>query len=848
MSESHAEKVQQTFLEALEVPLEQRDNWLLKECGSNTVLLTDVRSLLKHADPSVDLLEQNLDEVVADLPHLDAEPESSQPQETEEPQDVDCDQFLSKLSEVGVLSPDEFASVSDSVSSTDTSSDPRQLASQLVTEGKLTSYQASALLKGEPDLLIDKYLILDLIDVGGMGMVFKAIHRTMSRVVALKMISQQALASEDQIRRFKREVRVAATLEHPNIVRAYDADEAHGVNFLVMEYVRGDNLSRIVRNQGPLSLSQAVDCLRQAATGLQHAHVRGIVHRDIKPGNLLLDKEGTVKILDLGLAHIDDTIQLQPSGSETTDEGSGRPFISQSELTTAGAILGTASFMAPEQSLDAHLVDLRSDIYSLGCTFYYLLTGEAPYSGNTIFKVFVQHREAEIPSLKVQRPDVPSSVVDLFRKMVAKKPEDRFQSAGELLEAIEECQIPRPIPAKKQRPAKPTQPENIIPSAVKHQQPASPNTRRSPKLILTGTACSIGLIAAIALLWPNTDSSSQPSPGPQRFDPEKADLPVLTAAPPPTQSVVTAPVQSDSTSAADLLATGEWEWQVSHNLGPSINSKDFDFGADMTADECTLVFSTGRNNEDHEERNLWITTRPTPNDDWKKAELLPATINTDGNAEVPMISADGLELRFRRDGRWYLSKRKSLNDPWQESIPDPLSVGFRRDYRLTPNGLTAYRPYVEIHQDPTENEQTAQSGYLALWKRDSLDAPFGEKIDTPFPLKSKLPNLGSMSNDGRIFIYHDKEDGEPTSDKSETMLFMMTRPDWNTPWSEPGPVFKNDSSPAWQPRLLRDGKRFLFVSNRPGTQGATDIWMAKLVHKDELEANTPAEENSNSDL
>ncbi|HCO26538.1 MAG TPA: serine/threonine protein kinase, partial [Gimesia maris] len=385
MSDSHAEKVQQVFLSALEVPAEKRDAWLRNECGTNESLWAEVRSLLEHANPSVDLLEQNLDEVISDIPQLGDLPEEKQTSQDELPANVNCDHFLSKLSEVGVLSPDEFASVSDSVSSAHPSTDARQLASQLVTKGKLTSYQAAALLKGEPDLLIDKYLILDLIDVGGMGMVFKAIHRTMNRLVALKMISQQMLASDDQIRRFKREVRVAATLEHLNIVRAYDADESRGVNFLVMEYVRGDNLSRIVRASGPLSLSQAVDCIRQAATGLQHAHERGIVHRDIKPGNLLLDDQGTVKLLDLGLAHIDDSIRLDSPENGSTDADSGRPYVSRSELTAAGAILGTASFMAPEQSLDAHLVDFRSDIYSLGCTLYFLLTGEVPYSGSTIF-------------------------------------------------------------------------------------------------------------------------------------------------------------------------------------------------------------------------------------------------------------------------------------------------------------------------------------------------------------------------------------------------------------------------------------------------------------------------------
>ncbi len=212
-----------------------------------------------------------------------------------------------------------------------------------------------------------------------------------------------------------------------------------------MEYVRGENLSRIVQRQGPMSVEQAVDCIRQAAKGLRYAQKKGVIHRDIKPGNLMLGDEGIVKVLDLGLANIDESFRLAQQSSITGDqESQTAQSLAGSELTTAGAVLGTVSFMAPEQSLDARKADTRADIYSLGCTLYYLLIGEAPYNGETIFQVFMQHREGEIPSLRDKRPDVPEKVEAVCQKMLAKSPEERYQSMGELLAGIEDCDIAPP--------------------------------------------------------------------------------------------------------------------------------------------------------------------------------------------------------------------------------------------------------------------------------------------------------------------------------------------------------------------------------------------------------------------
>ena len=207
------------------------------------------------------------------------------------------DEFTKSVVDSGLLSSAEIQQLKrHRPDDNDDEEEARQLAQRLVADGKLTKYQASVLLQNKSDpLLIDKYLILDVLGSGGMGVVFKALHKAMDRVVALKILPKSAIDSPDKVARFQREVKAAAKLSHPNIVTAHDADESKGIHFLVMEYVQGDNLDDWVNEHGPATVSEAIDFTLQAARGLAHAHERGIVHRDIKPANLILDTGGTVK-------------------------------------------------------------------------------------------------------------------------------------------------------------------------------------------------------------------------------------------------------------------------------------------------------------------------------------------------------------------------------------------------------------------------------------------------------------------------------------------------------------------------------------------------------------------------
>ena len=239
--------------------------------------------------------------------------------------------------------------------------------------------------------------------------------------MAIKMLPPQMMKDAAAAARFQREVQAAAKLRHPNIVAADDADCANGVHFLVMECVDGSDLSALIHKNGPLPVNQAVNYIIQAARGLEFAHSEGVVHRDIKPANFLLDKRGTVKILDMGLARID-------------GESAG-----QAALTTTGAIMGTVDYMSPEQAMDTKTADARADIYALGCSLYFLLTGKATYQGDTIMKKLVAHREHPIPSLRSARAEVPEQVDAVFKKMIAKKVEDRYQTMTEVITALDNC-------------------------------------------------------------------------------------------------------------------------------------------------------------------------------------------------------------------------------------------------------------------------------------------------------------------------------------------------------------------------------------------------------------------------
>ena len=265
------------------------------------------------------------------------------------------------------------------------------------------------------------YELLKKLGQGGMGAVYKARHVKLKRVVALKVVSKDRLGNAEAVARFEREIEAVGRLDHPHIVRAMDAREVGGVHFLVMEYVDGLDLAEIVHRMGPLSIADACEVVRQAALGLQCSDENGLVHRDIKPSNLMLTSGGEVKVLDLGLA------QIQQAESRGGD------------ITGVDRLMGTPDYMSPEQALGSHTLDIRTDIYSLGCTLYQLLAGRAPFGGreyDTPMKKVAAHMNREIPPIQLVRADIPKPVAGTLERMLAKDVGARLGTPAAVIDAL----------------------------------------------------------------------------------------------------------------------------------------------------------------------------------------------------------------------------------------------------------------------------------------------------------------------------------------------------------------------------------------------------------------------------
>ncbi len=403
---------------------------------------------------------------------------------------IDPDAFLQTLQRLGLI---DAAEADLRRRSPGEAADPRaldRLAESWIASGRITRFQAEAVRRGDGDrLILGNYLLVGRLGAGGMGEVYKAVHRRLKRVAALKRLPESVASHPAALLRFQRESEVMARLNHPNVVAVYDAGESAGHPYLVMEFLEGDDLWRRVQDRGPMAVDEAVDAVIQAARGVGAAHDRGIIHRDIKPSNLLMDASGIVKVLDLGLARVVE------EADRSTIEG----------LTQDGVVMGTPGYMAPEQIDDSRQADHRSDVYSLGCTLHFLLTGSPPYPAPTTTERLLAHTRRPIPSLRQARSDVPEALDLAFTRMLAKAPEDRLQTMADVIALLEGI-------APTGRAIDPGRKEGVVST----DPPPGRFPIRVP--LLLGAVLVVALLAAgrFALLGRRASEVVTRSPGPAR--------------------------------------------------------------------------------------------------------------------------------------------------------------------------------------------------------------------------------------------------------------------------------------------------------------------------------------------
>ena len=364
----------------------------------------------------------------------------------------------------------------------DAPADDGALARQLVSDGVLTEWQARAILKGmSRGFQLGPYRILSQLGRGGMGQVYKAQHMGLDRLAAVKVLPKKRAENPASLARFQREAKACAQLDHPNVARAYDVGEEQGVHFIALEFVAGDTLQARVARGGRMDPLQAADIIRQATLGLQHAFDRQLIHRDIKPANLMVTPGGVLKILDLGLA-----LFFGDSDDMT--------------LTRDGAMMGTADYVAPEQAVDSHRADTRSDIYSLGCTLYFLLAGQVPFPGDTLAQKLLKHQNDAPEPIRSLAPDVPEALCEIVARMMAKKPRARFETCKQVGAALDAFLGGRPVPMPPVLP--PVQAGAVPPDAGQSTAMPSPVPAVVPRRVHAATwlAIVLGAVSVVVLV------------------------------------------------------------------------------------------------------------------------------------------------------------------------------------------------------------------------------------------------------------------------------------------------------------------------------------------------------------
>jgi len=775
---------------------------------------------------------------------------------------ITIDQFGKAVVASGLLTADELKGLWSTLGAEERPKDGERFAKLLVDRKKLTPFQAFEILAGRGSrLIMGEYSIVSQIGAGGMGQVYKAQHRRMKRIVALKVMSGAAMKDAAAVKRFQREVEAAARLEHPNIVTAYDSGDAGNVKYLVMQFVDGGDLSELVKKKGPPAVDKAIGYILQTARGLSYAHSRGVIHRDIKPANLLLHKDGTVKVLDMGLARMEDA---------------------GGELTATEQVMGTVDYMSPEQASDTKNVDGRADIYALGCTLWFLLTGKKIYDGDTMIIRLMKHRDAPLPSLVKERDDVPWPLEQAFHRMIAKRPQDRYQSMDEVIAALSPFaesadsvlshgggsggssvlrnsemasfmqamesgigMASQPIvqtkPASGSRldltshvgaPEAETDPNRsslskgsgskvraagssstVQTGAVPGQPAVRPAKGSSKKWIGVGVGvvAAIGMIAAIIVGMQSGPEAASANPETAIASNSKvASLPAIPAA----TKVGAVPVKPAMGNDAVLLDSLDYTWTPSENLGPTVNTRRAEEFPSLSADELCLVFwahGPGGPSTFMECRRNSIT------ESFGEAVRIPGQ-----SGEDPFLTADGLTLIYGMnagDRRFDLRMRSRATRESAWGVPQSFDSQINTDQDERQPWLSP-----DLCTLTFSSARPGSLGGRDIWisRRRSVSESFGEPENAGKGVNSTRDEGDSrVLSDGRNMLF--------SRDGKQYLTFTNSQ---GIPSAFQLHDFPNDGREPW---LSPDGKRMYFQSRRPGNFGDYDLYVMRRVKKLDLE-------------
>lgn len=731
---------------------------------------------------------------------------------------VTLDEFGNALEHIGLMTPEEWTRWVER----DQPGTAHSAACRLAEQGVITEFQAAEILsRTEQSLVIGDYLLLNPLGAGGMGQVFRARHRHMERVVAIKVLPPDLTRDPERVRRFQREVRAAARLSHPNIVAAYDARHERGLWCLVMEYVDGSDLAALVRDHGPLPLADAVDAILQAARGLAYAHEEGVVHRDIKPSNLIRDRRGIVRILDMGLARLEATEGLDL------------------ELTTTGQVMGTVDYISPEQVTDTHSADARSDLYSLGCTLHRLVVGQPMYRGKTVLERALAHQNHPIPSLRTARPEVPPLLDQVFQKLVSKRPVDRYQSATEVVAALELARASLPAATAKPVTASTAASTRLEATVTLNDvesdgnaatvlgqtglEPSALNRRRTTPVFWTGLALLVSVASFVGYRFVTWESPvrnlPQPIPAaPEVYKAAEAYKPVpslISDVPPggeaaliPAGPPVPAPLTADKT----WLDPAE-QWGLPVNLGPGVNTADNEDHPTVTHDGLSLILARGRSRG---MADLWESTRAHVHEPFGPAVRLTDDVNSPADDTCPFLSPDGLQLWFsserplegRKDVNLWRTVRRSRTAPFAR--PEPLDssinvTGPELAPFVTPDGLTLMfaRPLPWRLFEAT---------------RTSQDVPFAHPRQLPDAGRKGWVSFPRLTADRRTLVF-----GSDAGGRQE--LWYATRATLDQDFAVPARLGATGSASVVSgPCLSGDEKTVYYSALATSGEGRMDLW------------------------